>query len=67
MVEARLQVFRTFFSFFSFSSSTRFSSSGAQNGPFLMLLDMFYYLLTYFALRCLTMNFSVRLFLERVL
>ena len=47
MVEARLQVFRTFFSFLAFISSTRFSSSGAQKGPFLMLLLIFYCLLTW--------------------
>ena len=35
MVELRLQVFRTFFSPVSFISSTRYSSSGAQKGPFL--------------------------------
>ena len=41
MVELRLQVFRTFFSPVLFISSTRLISSGATNGPFLMLLLIF--------------------------
>ena len=65
MVEARLQVFSTFFSFLAFISSTRFSSSGAQKGPFLMLLLIV--MPPYFALRRLTMNLSVRFFVLRVL
>lgn len=46
MVEALDQVFRTFFSPVLLSSSTRFSSSGATNGPFLILLLMIQFLLT---------------------
>ena len=46
MVELRLQVLRTFFSFFAFISSTRFRSSGATYGPFLMDLLILTCLLT---------------------
>ena len=41
IVELRLQVLRTFFSPVLFISSTRLMSSGATNGPFLMLLLIF--------------------------
>ena len=46
IVEERLQVLMTFFSPALFISSTRFSSSGAANGPFLTLLLITYSLLT---------------------
>ena len=65
MVELRLQVFSTFFSPALFISSTRFSSSGAQKGPFLILLLIV--LPPYLLLRRLTMNLSVRFFVLRVL
>ena len=66
MVEARDQVFRTYFSPVLFISVTRFSSSGATNGPFLILLLMFPFP-PYFAFLCFTMNFSVRALVDRVL
>ena len=47
IVEERLQVLMTFFSPALFISSTRFSSSGAANGPFLTLLLITYSLLTW--------------------
>ena len=65
-VELRLQVFSTFFSPVLFISSTRFSSSGATYGPF--LIDLLIFLcLPYLTLRRLTMNLSVGFFFLRVL
>ena len=66
MVEALDQVFRTFFSPALFSSSTRYSSSGATKGPFLILLLIRSYP-PYLAFLPLTMNLLVGFFALRVL
>ena len=64
MVDARDQVLRTFFSPFLLSSSTRLNSSGATNGPFLMLL--LFSCPPYFAFLRLKIYLLVRFFALRV-
>src|SRR5262245_5782063 len=56
-VERRDQVLRTFFSKRRFISSILFLRGASTNGPFLMLLAMFYFLRR-------TMYFAVRLLLR---
>ena len=66
MVEARLQVFRTFFSPVLIHLIDPLQQLGGAKGAFLNA-SAHLLLPPYFALRCLTMNFSVRFFVLRVL
>ena len=64
IVELLDQVLRTFLSPALLSSSTRLNSSGATNGPFLMLLLILYP--PYFAFLCLKIYLLVRFLVLRV-